>query len=98
MLKASIKFNLKPKNGINYLIQKGFVSKDNQDESVRDIVNFLKTTASLDKTKIGEYIGEDIDLNKAVLYYYIDNFDFAGVPFIDALKKLLLGFRLPGEG
>lgn len=28
MLKASIKFNLKPKNGITYLIQKGFIKKE----------------------------------------------------------------------
>ena len=49
----------------------------------------MKTTPSLDKTKIGEYLGEDVDLNKAVLYYYIDNYEFVGVQFIDALKKLL---------
>lgn len=40
---------------------------------VKDIVNFLRTTSSLDKTRIGEYLGEDIDLNKAVLYYFIDS-------------------------
>ena len=28
MLKASIKFNLKPKNGITYLISKGFIAKE----------------------------------------------------------------------
>lgn len=28
MLKASIKFNLKPKNGIQYLISKGFIAKE----------------------------------------------------------------------
>jgi Sec7-like guanine-nucleotide exchange factor len=31
MLKASIKFNLKPKNGIAYLIQKGFIQKDPEE-------------------------------------------------------------------
>jgi hypothetical protein len=31
MLKASIKFNLKPKNGISYLISKGFIAKDPQE-------------------------------------------------------------------
>jgi len=28
MLKASIKFNLKPKNGIQYLIQKDYIPKE----------------------------------------------------------------------
>lgn len=64
MLKASIKFNLKPKNGINYLISKGFIVKEPEERQISDVVNFLKTTATLDKTKIGEYLGEDIELNK----------------------------------
>ncbi len=61
-------------------------------------MNFLKTTTSLDKTKIGEYLGEDIDLNKKVLYGYVDSFDFRNVPYVDSLKRMLSGFRLPGEG
>ena len=64
MLKASIKFNLKPKNGINYLMQKCFIAKEPIELQVKDIVNFLKATTTLDKTKIGDYLGEDIDLNK----------------------------------
>ena len=28
MIKASIKFNLKPKNGIAYLVQKNFIAKE----------------------------------------------------------------------
>jgi len=34
MLKASIKFNIKPKNGINYLISKGFISKEPKEQMV----------------------------------------------------------------
>jgi Sec7-like guanine-nucleotide exchange factor len=98
MIKASIKFNLKPKNGIAYLVQKGFIPKDPQDLHIKGIVEFLKSTGSLDKTKIGEYLGEDIDLNKQVLYQYVDSFDFNGVPYVESLKRLLSGFRLPGEG
>ena len=56
------------------------------------------TTPTLDKTKIGEYLGEDIEINKAALYYYIDSFDFASVNYVDAMKRMLSGFRLPGEG
>jgi len=28
----------------------------------------LKTTTTLDKTAIGDYLGEDVDLNKKILY------------------------------
>ena len=67
-------------------------------EQIKDIVNFLQTTGSLDKTCIGDYLGEDIDLNKKVLYAYVDSFNFANLPFVDSLKRLLSGFRMPGEG
>ncbi len=60
-------------------------------------MDFFRTVSSLDKTKIGEYLGEDIELNKEVLYYFIDSIEFARVPFVQGLKNLLSGFRLPGE-
>lgn len=65
---------------------------------MKDIFHFLSSTATLDKTRIGEYLGDDNAFNKEVLYYYIDSFDFAKVAFVEALKRLLSGFRLPGEG
>ena len=72
ILKASIKFNFKPKNGINYLIQKNIIAKEPIEQQVADIINFLKTTSSLDKTAIGDYLGEEIELNKKVLYEYVN--------------------------
>jgi Sec7-like guanine-nucleotide exchange factor len=98
MLKASIKFNMKPKNGIAYLQSKGFIAKEPMSDAVKDICHFLTSTSTLDKTAIGDYLGEDIPLNKEVLYFYIDSFEFNNVPFVEALKRLLSGFRLPGEG
>jgi len=65
---------------------------------VQDITHFLKTTPQLDKTMIGDYIGENIEVNKAVLYALVDSISFKNVPFVDALRKLLSAFRLPGEG
>ncbi|EQD28055.1 Cytohesin 2, partial [mine drainage metagenome] len=76
MLKAAIKFNLKPKNGINYLISKGLIAKEPLSEQVKDICNFLRTTTSLDKTNIGDYLGDDSEVNNAVRYYWIDSCDF----------------------
>ncbi len=43
-------------------------------------------------------MSDDKDFNKEVLHLYIDEMDFVGLPFVESLKKLLAGFRLPGEG
>ena len=61
-------------------------------------MQFLKTTSTLDKTSIGDYLGEDVDLNKKVLYAYVDSFNFTNVKYVESLKRMLSGFRLPGEG
>jgi Sec7 domain len=51
MSKAALKFNFKPKNGINYLVsQKLISSAENYEQHVKDIVKFLKTTPVLGKT------------------------------------------------
>lgn len=38
----------------------------------KGIVDFLKTTPSLDKTTIGEFLGVDAKLNKACLAEFIN--------------------------
>ena len=54
MQKAALKFNFKPKNGIAHLVLvKRIAPPEEAEQHVRDIVKFLKTTPSLDKTIIG---------------------------------------------
>ena len=65
---------------------------------MKAIVSFLKTTPVLDKTKIGEYLGIDADLNKDTLKEFIFQYDLKNKPFVESLRTVLLGFRLPGEG
>lgn len=96
--KAATKFNLKPKKGVEYLLEFNNAKDADYDTKLEMIVNFLRTTPSLDKTAIGDYLGEDIQLNKDVLYKLIESMDFTNKPFVAALKLLLAGFRLPGEG
>ena len=45
-------------------------------------------------------MGEDKELNRDVLSQYIDEMDFTpkDLSFPGAMKKLLTGFRIPGEG
>ena len=98
--KAATKFNFKWKNGIKYLTQAKLIPDPEQDYKahVKGIVNFLKTEPSLDKTTIGEFLGVDAELNKACLAEFINQYDLRDMPFVQSLRTVLLGFRLPGEG
>lgn len=100
MAKAAGKFNLKPKSGLKYLTDKGYLPKEPHEEMVKGIVKFFKETPALSATTIGQFMGEDKDLNRDVLSLYVDEFDFTdkSIGFVDALKLMLGGFRLPGEG
>jgi Sec7-like guanine-nucleotide exchange factor len=69
MSKAALKFNFKPKNGVNYLVaQKLITGPDDYEQHVRDVVKFLKGTPALDKTMIGEFLGKDDKFSKDCLY------------------------------
>jgi Sec7-like guanine-nucleotide exchange factor len=47
---------------------------------------------------IGVFLGTDDKLPKACLYRFIEEFDLKGVAYVQSLKTILQGFRLPGEG
>ena len=105
MAKAAGKFNLKPKSGIKYLVDKGHIPKEPMEAHVKGITNFLKNTPSLSATEIGKFLGEDKELPVAVLTQYIEEFDFkprnvgyGAQALVGALKMMLNGFRIPGEG
>lgn len=85
-------FNRKPKKGIEFLINANKVGS-----SPEEIAAFLKDASGLDKTLIGDYLGEREDLSLKVMHAYVDSFDFQGLEFDEAIRALLKGFRLPGE-
>jgi len=99
MTKAAAKFNLKPKNGLKYLTDKGYIVKEPKEEMLKGICKFLKETPALSATAIGQFLGAEQELNKECLSYYVDELDFTNkeIGFVEALKLLLQGFRLPGE-
>lgn len=100
MCKAAEKFNLKPKSGIKYLQDKGYVAKEPKELMIKGICKFLKETPALSTTAIGQFLGEDKDLNKQCLSQYMDELDFTNpeIGFFEAMKTMLTGFRIPGEG
>lgn len=62
-----------------------------------EIAAFLKNASDLNKTLIGDYLGEREELPLKVMHAYVDSFDFQGMEFDEAIRIFLLGFRLPGE-
>ncbi|RAL54079.1 hypothetical protein DM860_004550 [Cuscuta australis] len=85
-------FNRKPKKGIEFLINANKVGT-----SAEEIAAFLKSSSELNKTLIGDYLGERDDLSLKVMHAYVDSFDFQGLEFDEAIRVFLQGFRLPGE-
>ncbi|KAJ0113240.1 hypothetical protein Patl1_00282 [Pistacia atlantica] len=85
-------FNRKPKKGIEFLINANKVGN-----SPEEIAAFLKNASDLNKTLIGDYLGEREELSLKVMHAYVDSFEFQGMEFDEAIRAFLQGFRLPGE-
>ncbi|GAB4844373.1 Brefeldin A-inhibited guanine nucleotide-exchange protein 2 [Ancistrocladus abbreviatus] len=85
-------FNRKPKKGIEFLINANKVG-----HSPEEIATFLKNASGLNKTLIGDYLGEREELSLKVMHAYVDSFDFQGMQLDEAIRVFLQGFRLPGE-
>ena len=87
-----LRFNMKPKKGLQYLVEHGLL--DNTAESV---AAFFHANTALDKTMVGDFMGEDVDFNKKVLHAFAQQMDFRGLSFDEAIRTYVSGFRLPGE-
>uniref|UniRef100_A0A183C0R6 SEC7 domain-containing protein n=1 Tax=Globodera pallida TaxID=36090 RepID=A0A183C0R6_GLOPA len=85
-------FAKKPKQGLKFLHEKGFVGAEPVD-----IAKFFHAEERLDKSIIGDYLGDGDEFNQLVMYSYVDTFDFSAVNIVQALRTLLSKFRLPGE-
>lgn len=84
-------FNRKPKRGIDFLQKHGYLGTEDQD-----IAKFLLANSDkLDKTTLGEYLG-DLQ-NKEIMYMFVNQINFAGKDIVTALRHFLDQFRLPGE-
>ncbi|KAI5968383.1 SEC7 [Candida margitis] len=93
LLEGIKQFNQKAKRGIKYFLEKGFIKSDSSE----DIATFLLETDGLDKATIGEYLGEGDDKNISIMHSFVDQMDFENAEFVDAMRRFLQSFRLPGE-
>lgn len=81
-------FNKKPRKGITYLQEQGLLGPSHED-----VAKFLHNDERLDKTFIGEFLGDNDDLSKQVMYSYVDQMIFQNLDFVAALRHFLDGFR-----
>ncbi|KAG7388172.1 G-box binding factor [Phytophthora pseudosyringae] len=96
---AAEKFNHDQKNWMAFSQQIGLLPEKLTPETV---ASFLLHTPGLNKTLIGDYIGdgpvEKYPFNAAVRDAYVAMLDFRLAPSLDeALRMFLAKFRLPGE-
>uniref|UniRef100_A0A8C1SIG2 Cytohesin 3 n=1 Tax=Cyprinus carpio TaxID=7962 RepID=A0A8C1SIG2_CYPCA len=86
------KFNMDPKKGIQFLLE-----NDLLQQTPEDIAQFLYKGEGLNKTVIGDYLGERDEFNIKVLQAFVELHEFADLNLVQALRQFLWSFRLPGE-
>lgn len=89
-----IKFNQKPRKGLEFLVDIGYLKEMNVEEVCRFFKNPLE---GIDKTAVGDYLGEDKEFNLACMAGMVDSHNFENAALDDALRSFLADFRLPGE-
>ncbi len=83
------KFNMDPKKGIEFLGDHALLG-----DSPAEVAAFLYKGEGLNKTAIGDYLGEKSDYNEAVLKAFVELHDFTDLILVQALRYVLvLSFR-----
>lgn len=91
---ASNHFNRDHKKGLEYLKICDLVS---DPPNPKAYAMFFRYTPGLDKTMIGDYLGDPDEFHIQVLKEFTDTFEFSGMVLDTALRTYLETFRLPGE-
>ncbi|KAI0239600.1 guanine nucleotide exchange protein for ADP-robosylation factor [Massospora cicadina] len=85
-------FNRSPSKGLAEFQKHGFVAPD-----ATSVAAFLLSSQDLNKEAIGIYLGQPEPECIRVMHAFVDQFDFAGIAFVSALRTFLQAFRLPRE-
>lgn len=67
--------------GIEYLYENGLLQR-----TPEDVAQFLHKGEGLNKTAIGDYLGEKNDFNESVLKAFVDLHDFTDLILVQALR------------
>lgn len=85
-------FNKKPEKGVQYLIERGFVT-----DSPLGIARFILERKGLSRQMIGEFLGSRQQFNKDVLECVLEEMDFSGMDVDEALRKFQAQIKVQGE-
>lgn len=85
-------FNRKPKKGIMFLQDRGLVGS-----TPESVAKWLHEDERLDKTAVGDFLGENDEYSISIMCAYVDAKDYAAMDIVAALRFFLEGFRIPGE-
>uniref|UniRef100_A0A8V5GTM3 Uncharacterized protein n=1 Tax=Melopsittacus undulatus TaxID=13146 RepID=A0A8V5GTM3_MELUD len=86
-------FNKKPEKGIQYLIERGFLS-----DTPLGVAHFILERKGLSRQMIGEFLGNrQKQFNRDVLDCVVDEMDFSGMELDEALRKFQSHIRVQGE-
>ncbi|XP_061438779.1 cytohesin-4 isoform X2 [Rhineura floridana] len=78
--------------GIQYLTEHKVLLSN-----VQEIAKFLYKGEGLNKTAIGDYLGERDPVNLQILQAFVECHHFTNLNLVQALRQFLWSFRLPGE-
>ncbi|KAG5278771.1 hypothetical protein AALO_G00102580 [Alosa alosa] len=86
------KFNMDPKKGVNYLVENKLL-----DWTPQVVAEFLYKQDGLNKTAIGDFLGEREEIHLQILKAFVELHEFSDLNLVQALRQFLWSFRLPGE-
>jgi len=86
------RFNENPKEGLVWLVENHLI--ENQPEQIAE---FLLNDTGLSKRAIGELLGEHDQFYLDILKFFSHLQDFFGIDLVEALRRFLSKFILPGE-
>lgn len=86
------KFNMDPIKGIQYLLE-NFLLEETPDA----VAEFLYKEEGLNKSAIGNFLGEREEFHLQILKAFVDLHEFSDLNLVQALRQFLWSFRLPGE-
>ncbi|XP_029584143.1 cytohesin-3-like isoform X5 [Salmo trutta] len=91
-LSGKKKFNMDPQKGIQYL-----VDNDLLEWTAEAVAEFLYKEEGLNKTAIGNFLGEREEMHLQTLKAFVELHEFSDLNLVQALRQFLWSFRLPGE-
>ena len=71
---GTLLFNNRPRDGLNFLTSHEIIPDD-----PADVARFLATTPNLDKSAVGEYLGNNNEQSLAVLNKFAEQFNYQDI-------------------